>query len=100
MTAVPTIRKRAFEQRAFEVNLGPRMRPTDVIMEVTRVYAGDVISIDSISWTAGVCTFRVSGGAEGAEYPILVQFTTEGSPAQTLEAEIRLVIAQGSDVSP
>ena len=97
---VPTIIKRAFEARLFEVNLGPRMRPIDAIMNVTGVLSDDALTIDSISWTAGVCTFRVTGGERGKEYPVLIQFTTEGDPSQTLEAEIQLVIAHGSNIPP
>ena len=97
---VPTITKREFETRLFEVNLGPRMRPGDVILEVTAVLSGGAITIDSVSWSAGTCMFRATGGDPGAEYPILVQFTTAGTPSQTLEAEIRLVIAQGSNIVP
>ena len=90
---MPTVTKRAAEARVFEVNLGPRMRPSDSIDVVTSVTAeSDDITIDQISFGSGVTTFRVAGGRPGAAYPITIHFTTTGSPTQTLEAVVTLVI--------
>ena len=98
MSSFPIVTKRAYEERIFEVNLGPRMRPEDVILDVTGVMAEDGITIDSISWTAGTCQFRASGGHEGGVYPILIQFTTVSNPTQRLEAEVHLVIKRGAEL--
>ena len=88
----PTVTKRAAETRAFEVNLGPRMRPTDVIDAVTEITGGSGITIDQISHSSAIVVFRVAGGSPGAQYPITIRFTTSGSPPQSLEAIINLVI--------
>ena len=87
-----TATKREYERRIIEVNLGPRMRPSDTIADVTEIITPDDIDIESIIWTGGVCSFIVSGGAAGEKYPIIIRFTTEGTPAQRLEAEIELQV--------
>ena len=99
MTAFPTINKRAFEARLFGVNLAPRMRTGDTILAISAVLADDALTIDSITFTPTACAFRVSGGDPGDEFPILIQFTTMGTPTQMLEAEVRLVITQGSEIT-
>ena len=92
----PTVTKRAAETRAFEVNLGPRMRPTDSIDAVTEITAGsDSITIDQISISSAIVVFRVAGGAPGARYPLTIRFTTTGSPPQSLEAVVHLDIIAG-----
>ena len=101
MATFPIITKRAFEERIFEINLAPRMRPSDVIMQVDDYLVDDAIAITRITHTATTCQFLAAGGASGQIYPILIQFTTEASdpePVQLLEAEVHLQIVRGAEV--
>ena len=91
----PSVSKRADEHRAFEINLGPAMRPTDSVAAVTRVDAGPDITVDAITHTSGVVTFRAAGGTAGTTYPAVVHFVTAGSPEQTLEACFNIVVLPG-----
>ena len=97
MTSFPTITKRAAEERVIEVNLGPRMRPTDVISDIVSVTAADGITVDNVANSSAICQFRILGGTAGQRYPVVIQFTTDGDPAQLLEAEISVVIVHGGD---
>ena len=87
---LPALTKHASETRFFSVNLGPRLRPTDVINMVTAIEATpDGLTIDEISNTAGTCAFRVGGGEAGAAYLLTIRFDTE-PPVQHLVARIIL----------
>ena len=101
MATFPIITKRAFEHRIFEINLAPRMRPSDVIREVTDYLVDSAITITRIAHTATTCQFLAEGGASGQIYPVLIQFETEASdpePPQRLEAEVHLQIVRGAEV--
>ena len=89
---LPAITKHASETRFFEVNLGPRMRPTDVIDMVTAIEATPAgLTIDNISNAAGTCTFRVSGGTPGETYLLTIRFETL-APVQELVALVVLQV--------
>ena len=91
---IPSVTKRAYEQRVFEVNLGPRMRSTDSIGQIDSIEAEDGIAIDdsTITHTSAVVSFRTSGGTPGQTYEVRIRFRTSGSPTQMLEALIHVVI--------
>ena len=86
------VTKRVSEVRAFEVSMGPRMRPQDSIDSISAILASDDLTIDSITHDTGVVTFRVAGGTRNTLYPILIKFAVTGEPPQMLEAEISLLV--------
>ena len=88
----PTIRKRASEARIFEVNLGPRMRDNETILDLPTITANAAITIDNITHTAAVVRFRASGGEAGRSYKLTFQFDVASVPPQSLEAIVNLYI--------
>ena len=96
--SLPGVTKHAAERRVFEVNLGPRLRPNDVIDTVRSVTADNAdVTIDSISWTAGTCQFRAAGGVPGREYLLTLRFVTVDPPVQELLALIVLQVREDAE---
>ena len=89
----PTIRKRASEARIFEVNLGPRMRDNETILDLPTITANDALTIGNITHTAAVVRFLVSGGEAGRSYRLTIQFDVASVPPQSLEAIVHLYIS-------
>ena len=99
MALIPTLTKLGRERRVFEVNLGPRLRPLDVIDEVTSVTVDDpAVSLDAVTWTAGTCQLRAAGGEPGRRYLLTISFRTAADPQQDLLAQAWIQI-RGSAVS-
>ena len=92
---IPRLKKRPDETRLLEVEVGPIMRAADTIDTVTGITASDALTVDEISHTDTVVTFRVAGGLAGVLYPMRVAFDTVQSPAQSLEALVDLHVLAG-----
>ena len=88
--------KRSYDERLFEVNLGPAIRDTDTIRDVVAVVTDGDVTISDISHTTGVVTFLASGGDPGSRHKITIHFTTASNPVQALEAVVDLEIVPDS----
>jgi len=89
---IPTVTKRAGEERIMEVNVGPRMRDSDSIGSVTAVESIEGVTISDVSHTTGIIRFLVSGGSPGQVYPIRMRWSVPSEPPQSLEALVYLVV--------
>ena len=79
---LPIVTKYPGERRIFTINLGPRMRPTDVLDPSTvRVTAEGLEDVEIVDLGAAVVSVRCSGGVTGETYLLRFDFGTE--PAGT-----------------
>ena len=86
MAGIPYLALRPGERNALEVEVGPIMRRHELISRVSDVVI-EGLTVDEISHTDTVVTFRAAGGTAGVQYLGRMQFETTGpSPPQELEA--------------
>ena len=92
--------KKPNEAKNYTFDLAPRLDAQSIaISTIVSVTADSGLTVDSsaLSSDSKSITVRLSGGTAGAIYKVTAQFTTTGSPTQTLEADIFVPVRERQD---